>query len=148
MTKTFDIFGHINNLLEILVLSIVEDWVVHDDAVDFRVCICGYQCIFNIVLVHGFQCVCNATTTVTVSWTNLLRFGWLDRCQRCLFLTFPCRSSRSSRRIISQQDQRWLGRLRGGEGGSTVEVHTALRRGGLWQCCWRGVLCMMLAHHP
>ena len=79
---------------------------------------------------------------------KLPRSGRLDRCQRCLFLTFPCRSLRSSRRIISLQDQHWPGRPTGGEGGSAVEVHAAPRRGGFWQCCGRAVLCMMLAHHP
>jgi len=37
VAEAFDIFVHVDDLLQVLVLAVVEDGVVDDDAVDFRV---------------------------------------------------------------------------------------------------------------
>jgi hypothetical protein len=41
MAEAFDVFMHVDDLLEVLVLAVVEDWVVDDYAVDGVVVVCG-----------------------------------------------------------------------------------------------------------
>jgi hypothetical protein len=50
MTKTFYVFGDINNLLEVLVLSVVEDGIVDDDTINGRVVVASQDCLLNVVL--------------------------------------------------------------------------------------------------
>ena len=37
MGEAFDIFGDVYDLLQVLILSVAEDGIVHDDAVDFGI---------------------------------------------------------------------------------------------------------------
>lgn len=50
VAKALHILRYIDDLLQVLVLSVVENRVVHDDAVDFLVGIGGEDGIFNVVL--------------------------------------------------------------------------------------------------
>ena len=41
VAEPFDVFVHVDDLLQVLVLAVVEDWVVDDYAVDVRVGVGG-----------------------------------------------------------------------------------------------------------
>jgi len=47
--EAFDVFGNVDDLLEVLVLPVVEDGVVHYDAVDGGVSVGGYEGVFEVV---------------------------------------------------------------------------------------------------
>lgn len=49
MRKTFDIFRYVDDLLEVLVLTVVEDRIVNDDAVDGWVGVGGDDGFFDVV---------------------------------------------------------------------------------------------------
>jgi hypothetical protein len=49
VTQALDVLGDVHNLLQVLVLSVVEDGVIHDDAVDRVVCVRGEDGLFDIV---------------------------------------------------------------------------------------------------
>jgi len=49
VAEAFDVFVHIDDLLQVLVLAVVEDGVVDDDAVDFAVGIGGEDGFFDVV---------------------------------------------------------------------------------------------------
>lgn len=51
MRKTFNIFVHSDDLLEVLVLAIAKDGVVDDDTVDGIILIGGENLVFEIVSV-------------------------------------------------------------------------------------------------
>lgn len=52
MTETFDIFGYIDDLLQVLVLSRVEDWVVDYHSINVLVGVGGDYGVFNFILGH------------------------------------------------------------------------------------------------
>jgi hypothetical protein len=49
VAEAFDILGNVNDLLEILILSIVEDRIVDYDSVNLGVRICCKDSILNVV---------------------------------------------------------------------------------------------------
>lgn len=49
MAETFYILGYVDNLLQVLVVSVVENRVVYDDAVNIRVDVCSQDGFFDIV---------------------------------------------------------------------------------------------------
>jgi hypothetical protein len=49
MAETLDILANIDDLLQVLVLTVVEDRVVDDDAVDVRVAVGGDDGLFDVV---------------------------------------------------------------------------------------------------
>ena len=61
MAEAFDIFGDVDNLLEVLVLSVVEDWVVDDDAVDVLVAVGGDDGVFDLVAGYGAERIAVST---------------------------------------------------------------------------------------
>ena len=52
MAKPFDIFAHIYDLLQILILSIVEYGIVYDDPINGIISICSKDMIFKFFLVN------------------------------------------------------------------------------------------------
>lgn len=49
VAEAFDVLVHVDDLLQVLVLAVVEDGVVDDDAVDFGVGVSGEDGFFNVV---------------------------------------------------------------------------------------------------
>lgn len=49
MAKTLYILVDIHNLLQVLIVSVVKDGVVYDDAIHIRVDVGGKDCFFDIV---------------------------------------------------------------------------------------------------
>jgi hypothetical protein len=49
-------------LLQVLVLSVVEDWVVDDDPIDGGVVVGRHDRLLDVVLRDGLQGVCKATS--------------------------------------------------------------------------------------
>lgn len=49
VAQTLDVFGNIHNLLQVLVMSIVENGVVDDDTVDVVVAVRGQDGFFDVV---------------------------------------------------------------------------------------------------
>lgn len=49
VAQAFHVLGHVDNLLQVLVLSVVEDWVVNNDAVDGVVSVGGQDGFFDVV---------------------------------------------------------------------------------------------------
>lgn len=49
VAETLDVLGHRDDLLQVLVLAVVEDRVVHDDAVDGVVHVAGHDGLFDVV---------------------------------------------------------------------------------------------------
>ena len=52
MTEAFDIFSDVNDLLQVLILPVVKNWIVDDDAVDDFIVVGRDDGIFDIVLVY------------------------------------------------------------------------------------------------
>lgn len=67
MAETFDVFGNIDNLLQVLVLTVVEDRVVDDDTVDVVVGVGGQDGTFDIVAGDFAEGVREATIEEKVS---------------------------------------------------------------------------------
>jgi len=61
VAKTFDVFADIHDLLEILILSGVEDGIVDNNAVYGWVIVGGDDCFFNVVLFHPAERIVKAT---------------------------------------------------------------------------------------
>ena len=61
MAETFYILCYVDNLLQVLVLAVVEDRVVYDDAVDVRVGIGGQDGLFDIIPRHFAESVAEST---------------------------------------------------------------------------------------
>jgi hypothetical protein len=55
------ILGNVDNLLEVLVLSVVEDGVVYDDAVDVGVDVRGQDGFFEVIAVYFAEGVAIST---------------------------------------------------------------------------------------
>lgn len=73
MTKTFHVLGNVDNLLKILILSVIEDRIVDDYAINGLVRIGSNQGLFNLVFVDFAECVQKATVeSQVVSCTVLL----------------------------------------------------------------------------
>jgi hypothetical protein len=49
VAQAFDVLGHIDDLLQVLVLAVVEDRIVDDDAVDVVVGVGGQDGFFDVV---------------------------------------------------------------------------------------------------
>lgn len=49
VAEAFDVFVHVDDLLQVLVLAVIEDGVVDDDAVDFGVGVGGEDGFFDVV---------------------------------------------------------------------------------------------------
>ena len=49
VTQSLDILGNIDDLLQVLVLTVVEDWVVDDDAVNGGIGVCAQDGFFNVI---------------------------------------------------------------------------------------------------
>src|SRR6186713_1739728 len=47
VTKAFNILTHIDYLLQILILSIVEDRIVHDDTINRIILVCAYDVLLQ-----------------------------------------------------------------------------------------------------
>lgn len=67
MAETLDVFGNIDNLLQVLVLAVVEDRVVDDDAVDIVVGVGGQDGTFDIVAGDFVEGVLEATIEEKIS---------------------------------------------------------------------------------
>ena len=61
MTEALDVFGDVHDLLEVLVLSVVENGIVDYDAVDIIVRIGGQERIFDLVTVNLAQAIPEST---------------------------------------------------------------------------------------
>lgn len=55
MTKPFYVLGDINNLLEVLVLSVIEDGIVDDDTINGRVVVASQDCLLNVILSDSLE---------------------------------------------------------------------------------------------
>lgn len=78
VAQTLDILGDINNLLQVLILAVVEDWVVDDDAVDFVVGVGGEDGAFNIVAGNFAEGVLEAAIEEPVSPCTIWGSSWLS----------------------------------------------------------------------
>ena len=70
MRQTFDILFDVDNLLQILILSIVENGIVDDDSVYAIVLVCGNDGLFYVILPDGANSVLKSTTDMSISWTQ------------------------------------------------------------------------------
>lgn len=61
VAKTLYILGYIHDLLQVLVLTVVKNRVVYDDAVNFRIDIGGQNCFFESITVHFTERVAKTT---------------------------------------------------------------------------------------
>ena len=64
MAETLDILADIDNLLQVLVVTVVEDRVVDDDAVDVRIGVGGKDGLFDIVAGDLTEGVLEATVKI------------------------------------------------------------------------------------
>jgi hypothetical protein len=64
MAETLNILADIDDLLQVLVLTVVEDRVVDDDAVDVRIGVRGNEALFDIVAGDLTQGVLEATVKI------------------------------------------------------------------------------------
>ena len=51
MTEPLDIFAYICDLLQVLVLSVIENWIVDDDPIDIAIGICSEDSAFELFAV-------------------------------------------------------------------------------------------------
>ena len=65
--EAFDVFGDVDDLLEVLVLAVAEDGVVDYYAVDFVICICVDDCIFEEFAVDFAELEGEATSPLLAS---------------------------------------------------------------------------------
>ena len=136
MAETLDVFTDVGNLLEVLVLAVVEDRVVDDDAVDGVIGVGGEDGAFELFAVEFAQGEL-ASTAYDVSGI----FGLMQARVLCWWsesLTFLYRSVRSSLRTYVR-----LGRcLRGSRRGEGVfgawRDRRILLKGGIWLWFRRG----------
>lgn len=63
VAETLDVLGHINYLLQVLVLAVVEDRVVDDDSVDVAVGVGGENGFFDVVAGHFAHAVLESTVS-------------------------------------------------------------------------------------
>lgn len=61
MAQTLNIFRDIYNLLQILILSVVENRVVDDDAIDIVVCVRSEDGVFDFVARDEAACIADST---------------------------------------------------------------------------------------
>ena len=61
MRESLDVLGHVDNLLEVLVVPVVEDWVVDDDSVNGWVRVGREDCFFNAFSRDGAEGIFEAT---------------------------------------------------------------------------------------
>lgn len=57
MAETLDIFGDVDDLLEVLILTIVENGIVNYNAIDIRIRICGDESLFDILPIDCTECI-------------------------------------------------------------------------------------------
>ena len=67
MRQTFDIFLDVHNLLQVLILAVVEDRVVHNDAVYSVVVVRSDNRFFNVVFAYCSKTVFESTTNASTS---------------------------------------------------------------------------------
>jgi hypothetical protein len=77
VAETLDIFGDVDDLLQVLVLAVVEDRVVDDDAVDVVVVVGGQDGSFDVIAGDFAEGIREATSEENVS---LVGFGSSWRC--------------------------------------------------------------------
>jgi hypothetical protein len=73
VAQTLHILGYIDDLLQVLVLAVVEDWVVYDDAVDVRVGVGGEDGFFDVVFGDVAARVAVATDIEAIDVSSLYR---------------------------------------------------------------------------
>ena len=66
MRQTFDILRDVHDLLEVLVLSVVEDRIVHNDAVNTVIMVCCNDGLLHVVFANYLHGVLEATVPALV----------------------------------------------------------------------------------
>ena len=49
MTESLNVFEDIDNLLQVLILAVIEDWIVDDDTINGGVSVRGQDSFFNVI---------------------------------------------------------------------------------------------------
>lgn len=60
MAEAFHVFGDIDNLLQVLILSIVEDRIINDDTINGCIVVTSQNCLLNVVLSDGSESILEA----------------------------------------------------------------------------------------
>lgn len=78
MTETLYIFTYVNNLLEVLVLTVVEDGVVYDNPVDVGVGVGGEDGLFDIIARGGTEGIAEAAVFFATRLVHRRSFKDID----------------------------------------------------------------------